>query len=196
MIFHFLRNLNVVFFHKALRWSYWWPNFQAGSGGSSPLGLGPPPGPPPGLPQHCILAPPPPGFYNNWPHPFLPFSFFSLPREASKFKAPELFWTGYWGKVDFWCRAGTKNIVEPAMFHKMLIFKAGIDFSSLGQLPLCLLVFSSFTLNQCLYEWVPKRKWFLTRNRFCGIDLSFFAHWFLKEHLHHSLKMKSHNEVT
>jgi hypothetical protein len=49
------------------------------------LGLGPPPGPPPGLPQHCILAAPPPGFYNNWPHPFLPFSFFSLPREASKY---------------------------------------------------------------------------------------------------------------
>ncbi len=82
-----IHNFKVIF-RSALvldRPFYLWPNFQAGSGGSSPLGLGPPPG----LPQHCILAPPPPGFYNNWPHPFLPFSFFSLPREASKYKAPE-----------------------------------------------------------------------------------------------------------
>ena len=34
---------------------------------------------PPGLPQRCILAPPP-GFYPHWP-PFTPFPFFPLPPQ-------------------------------------------------------------------------------------------------------------------
>ncbi len=37
---------------------------------------------------------------------------------------------GLWGKIDSWNRVGTGYGTELAMSHKMLLFNAGIDFSS------------------------------------------------------------------
>ncbi len=50
-----------------------------------------------------------------------------------------VFWDGLWGeKIDSWNRVVTKYEIESALSHEMLIFKAGIDFSSLPTAAYCL----------------------------------------------------------
>jgi hypothetical protein len=57
------------------------------------------------------------------PSPFLELIFRHITRANS-------FGRVFGGKIDFWNWVGTKYGIESAMSHKILIFKAGINFSS------------------------------------------------------------------
>ncbi len=115
------------------------------------------------------------------------------------------------GKNDSWyCWVGAKYGIELVMSYKMLIFKAGIDFSSLqtaAKLFACWKyvlinislshtqciydndnskIFNSFIWNRCLQGSIPQRNWFLTRN-YSEESMP----WVLK-----SLKFRALNHIT